>query len=81
MKKQVIIAAVITSAAFSHAHAKSTDVVDTWSLNLPTMECFRTFDEYHHKATGWIYYDARIECVTLKAFIHYSRKIHESNTA
>ncbi|MCG8054933.1 MAG: hypothetical protein AB2689_11140 [Candidatus Thiodiazotropha taylori] len=81
MKNSLLIAALMLLSTSSNAHAKSIDVVDTWSLNLPTKECFRDFDEYHHKATGWIYYGARIECVTLKAFIHYDRRIHESDTA
>ncbi len=81
MKKEALFIAFMATAAAPQAQAKQIDVVDTWSLNIPTMECFRSFSEHHHKSTGWIYYNAHINCVTLKAFIHYDHRIHVSDTA
>lgn len=68
----VFVASLCTVAV----SARAIDVVDTWMLNRPTMECFKTFPVYEHAATGWIYYDATITCATLKAFISYGRRVH-----
>ncbi len=78
MKYVLLSLAVSASAAVSQAQAAGVDVVDTWSLNTPTLDCFRSFDEYYHQKTGWTYYGAHINCVTIKAFIQYDRRFHDS---
>jgi hypothetical protein len=51
------------------------DAVGTWnSLNNPTFDCFRKFNEYDMKKTNTAYFNAVIFCTTLVSIIGYDRK-------
>lgn len=65
MKKEPLLTPdhtdAIGIAAVSPAQAKQIDVVNAWTLNNPSKDCFRSFKTSRHKKTGWTYYHAAIK--------------------
>lgn len=54
--------------------ATSIDVVAVTDLNLPTVDCFKSFARYDCESCGITYYDAQINCAGSFAYISFSSK-------
>ena len=53
---------------------RSIDTVSVGALNTPTLDCYRSFDEYDLKSAQVLYVNVQISCAGTLAYISYESR-------